>query len=88
MDLLLNSAIVLIFLVGIFGLLIGGRGTRVFRSLLGVAVILVAFRAFSGPLLSIIRPAVHLVLSWVIRIIAVVGLIIGIAALVRILRDR
>ena len=89
MDSLFYCLIILLFMVGIFGLLIGGnKGVRLFRGLLGVIIIFALFSAFSGPLLGIIRPAVSAVLSWVIRILAIIALLFGIVTVVRMLQDR
>ena len=53
-----------------------------------IIVILVLLSVFSDSILAILGPAISKLITWVVRIVAVIAALYGIGAIIRILRDR
>ncbi len=87
MQAILPVAIVLLLMIGLFGMLLGA-GSGLLKSLLGIIVILALLTVFSDSILALLGPAISTLITWVVRIAAVIAALYGIGAIIRILRNR
>lgn len=87
MSAIVSMLVVLLLMIGLFSMILGGGG-GLMKSLLGIIVILVLLSVFSDSILAILGPAISKLITWVVRIVAVIAALYGIGAIIRILRDR
>ena len=84
---ILPLLVVLLLMVGLFGMILGA-GSGLMKSLVGIIVILVLLSVFSDSIIAILGPAISTLITWVVRIAAVIAALYGIGAIIRILRNR
>ncbi len=84
---LFSVLIVLLLMIGLIAMMLGAGG-GLMKSLIGIIVILVLLTVFSDSILAILGPAISTLITWIVRIAAVIAALLGIGAIIRILRNR
>jgi hypothetical protein len=87
MQAILPVLVTLLLMIGLLGMLIG-VGSRLLKTLLGIIVILILLSVFADPILAFLGPAFSTLITWAIRIAAVIAALYGIGAIIRILVNR